>query len=144
MSLFPLHAFGARYDLPAPLYLFLIGAGAVVFVSFLLVLRRPVARQRPAGDDVPPVPYVSSWPGWLMFLVAVILILGGLFGAQSTPDNTIVTAFWLVFWIAVPISVAVVGNYWHYISTLNVTARLVGRRAPVSYTHLTLPTICSV
>jgi len=52
------HGFDERHDLPAPLYLFLIGAGAVVFVSFLLVLRRPVARQQPVGDDVPPVPRV--------------------------------------------------------------------------------------
>ena len=129
MTLYPLHAFGARYDLPAPLYLFLVGAGAVVFVSFLLVLRRPVSRQQPTGDDVPPVPQVPTWPGWLMFLVAVALIVGGLFGTQSTPDNTIVTAFWLVFWIAAPISVAAVGNYWPYISPLNVTARLIGARA---------------
>src|SRR6202171_315548 len=133
MSLAPLHAFGARYDLPAPLYLFLIGAGAVVFLSFLLVLRRPVTRQQPAGDDVPPVPQVPSWLGWLMFVVAAALILGGLFGTQSTPDNITVTAFWLVFWIAVPISVAIAGNYWPYISPLNVMARLVGSRARLDW-----------
>src|ERR1700736_2398295 len=126
MGMFPLHAFGARYDLPAPLYLFLIGAGAVVFVSFLLVLRRRVTRKLVLGDDVPPVPHVPSWPGWLLFLVPVVMILGGLFGTQSTPDNIVVTAFWLVLWIAVPISVAVVGNYWPYLRPLNVVARLVG------------------
>jgi hypothetical protein len=133
MTLVPLHAFGTRYDLPAPLYLFLVGAGAVVFISFLLVLRRPVTRDQPSGDDVPPVPQVASWPGWLMFVVAVVLIVGGLFGAQSTPDNIIVTAFWLVFWIAVPISVAIVGNYWPYISPLNVVARLVGDTARLAW-----------
>src|SRR5256886_6189685 len=125
----PLHAFGARYDLPAPLYLFLIGAGAVVFVSFLLVLRRPVTRVRLTGDDVPPVPQVSSWPGWLLFVIAVFMILGGLFGTQSTPDNIVVTAFWLVFWIALPISIAVVGNYWPSIGAINVIAGLVGGSA---------------
>jgi hypothetical protein len=133
LRLFPLHAFGARYDLPAPLYLFLIGAGAVVFVSFLLVLRRPVARVRPTGDDVPPVPHVPSWPGWLLSVIAVVMIAGGLFGTQSTPDNIVVTAFWLVFWIAVPISIAVVGNYWPYISPLNVVARLSGRKARLAW-----------
>jgi hypothetical protein len=133
MILVPLHAFGARYDLPAPLYLFLIGAGAVVFISFLLVLQRPVARQQPVGEDVPPVPQVPSGPAWLMFVVAIIMILGGLFGTQSTPDNIVVTAFWLVFWIAVPISVALVGNYWPYISPLNVVARLVGNQARLSW-----------
>src|SRR2546423_193357 len=129
----PLHAFGARYDLPAPLYLFLIGAGAVVFVSFLLVLRRPVTRVRPTGDDVPPVPQVSGWPGWLLFVIAVFMILGGLFGTQSTPDNIVVTSFWLAFWIAVPISIAVIGNYWPYISPLNVVARAVGAKSRIEW-----------
>src|SRR2546421_9235133 len=133
MVLLPLHAFGARHDLPGPLYLFLIGAGAVVFVSFLLVLRRPVARVQPTGDDLPPVPQTPSWPGWLMVLLALILVAGGLFGSQSTPDNVVVTAVWLVFWIAVPISVAIVGNYWPYISPLNVVARLVGPRARLAW-----------
>src|SRR5438128_1069980 len=133
MMLVPLHAFGTRYDLPAPLYLFLIGAGAVVFVSFLLVLRRPVARVQPTGDDLPPVPQTPSWPGWLMVLLALILVAGGLFGSQSTPDNVVVTAVWLVFWIAVPISVAILGNYWTYISPLNVVARLVGGQARLAW-----------
>jgi hypothetical protein len=133
MTLLPLHAFGARYDLPAPLYLFLIGAGAVVFISFLLVLQRPVVRLQPSGDDVPPVPHTPSWPGWLMVLLALVLIFGGLYGSQSTPDNIIVTAFWLVFWIAVPISIAIAGNYWPYISPLNVVARLVGQRARLAW-----------
>ena len=133
MILAPLHAFGTRYDLPAPLYLFLIGAGAVVFISFLLVLRRPVARVQPTGDDLLPVPRTPGWPGWLMVLFALVLIAGGLFGSQSTPDNVVVTAVWLVFWIAVPISVAIVGNYWPYISPLNVVARQVGPRARLAW-----------
>jgi hypothetical protein len=125
----PLHAFGTRYELPAPLYLFLIGAGAVVFVSFLLVLRRPVRRELAPGEDIPPIPRTPAWPGWLMVAVSIILIFGGLFGTQSTPDNIVPTAVWLVFWIAMPVSVAIVGNYWPWISPLNVVARLVGRRA---------------
>ena len=133
IALLPLHAFGTRYELPAPLYLFLIGAGAVVFVSFLLVLRRPVSRQVSRGEDVPPVPRTTSWPGWLMFVVSIILILGGIAGTQSTPDNIVPTAFWLVFWIAVPISVAIVGNYWPYVSPLNVVARLVGKGAGMTW-----------
>ncbi|MEO6797006.1 MAG: hypothetical protein ABI401_05435 [Candidatus Dormibacter sp.] len=133
VPLVPLHAFGARYDLPAPLYLFLLGAGAVVFVSFLLVLQRSVGRTQPAGDDVPPVAAVASWPGWVMFALSVLLIGAGLFGTQSTPDSVLPTAFWLVFWIAFPISIAIVGNYWPYVSPLNVVARLVGPRARRSY-----------
>ena len=41
------HAFGQRYDLPAPLWMYLSGAGAAVALSFfvmILTLRRPVPR----------------------------------------------------------------------------------------------------
>jgi hypothetical protein len=133
MTLLPLHAFGARYDLPAPLYLFLIGAGAVVFLSFLLVLQRPVLRVQPSGEDVLPVPRTPSWPGWVMVVLALVMIYGGLYGSQSTPDNVIVTAFWLVFWIGVPVSIAVIGNYWPYISPLTVVARLAGPGARLEW-----------
>lgn len=128
-----LHAFGARYDLPAPLYLFLLGAGAVVFASFLLVLQRPVSRDQATGDDMPAVPQVPDWPGWVMVAISALLIFAGLLGTQSTPDSVLPTAFWLVFWIAVPISIAIAGNYWPYISPLNVLARLVGSGARRTY-----------
>ena len=133
MNLVSLHAFGARYDLPAPLYLFLLGAGAVVFASFLLVLQRPAGREPQPDEDLRAVPVVSTWPGWVMLAISILLVLVGLFGTQSTPDNVIVTAFWLIFWIAVPISVAIAGNYWPYISPLNVLARMVSPRPRVAY-----------
>jgi hypothetical protein len=129
-----LHAFGTRYDLPAPLYLYLLGAGAVVFATFLFVISRPVSREaKPPADDLPPVPHTPSWPGWLMAALATLLAYAGLFGTQSVPDSILPTAFWLVFWIAVPISIAVVGNYWPYLSPLNVIARAVGGRARRPY-----------
>lgn len=133
MTSLPLHAFGARYDLPAPLYLFLLGAGAVVFMSFLLVLRQRVARDAPSREDVVLVSERASWTGWVMVALSLLLVGIGLFGTQSTPDNVVVTALWLVFWIALPISIAIAGNYWPFISPLNVVARLVGPRARIGY-----------
>lgn len=129
----PLHAFGARYDLPAPLYLFLIGAGAVVFASFLLVLRQPVKRDVATGEDVPSPPAVPASGQALAALLGLLLAAAGLFGSQSIPDNILPTAFWLVFWIAVPISIAIVGNYWPYVSPLNLIARIAGPRARRDY-----------
>jgi len=128
-----LHAFGARYDLPAPLWLFLLGAGAVVFISFLLVLQRPVARQLPSGIDVPKPRLGPAWLQATALVLGLLLAAAGLFGSQSIPDNILPTAFWLVFWIAVPISIAIAGNYWPYISPLNLIARLAGPRARRSY-----------
>src|SRR5579884_1700549 len=52
------HAFGARYDLPVPLVYFVTGGAAVVFLSFLLVLRREVAAA--AGPDEGDGSYVAG------------------------------------------------------------------------------------
>ena len=128
-----LHAFGTRYDLPAPLYLFLLGAGAVVFASFLLVLRRPIKRQVAGGEDVPAPPVTPVWPQVGSLIVGLLLAAAGLFGSQSIPDNILPTMFWLVFWIAVPISIAIIGNYWPYVSPLNPIARIAGPRARRPY-----------
>ncbi len=128
-----LHAFGTRYDLHGPLVLYLIGAGAVVFFSFLLVLPRPVARARPVGEDLPPVLRTPTWPGWIVFAVGAGLALAGLVGTQEAAESILPTIFWLVFWIAVPLSVALVGNYWPYVSPLNVLARAVGPKSRRPY-----------
>jgi hypothetical protein len=108
--------------------LFLLGAGAVVFASFLLVLRQPVKRQAVTGEDVPAPPAALASGQALALILGLFLAAAGLFGSQSIPDNILPTAFWLVFWIAVPISIAVVGNYWPSVSPLNLIARIAGPR----------------
>jgi hypothetical protein len=106
------HAFGARYDLPVPLVLFMLGGGAVVFASFLLVLPRPVPIE---GDAVfPDAPGrrdtfgAASTVGWIVLL---LLIVCGLVGSQEVAENIVPTAFWLLVWIAVPISCALIGDW---------------------------------
>ncbi len=125
LTLVWLHAFGTRYDLPAPLWLFVVGAGAVAFLSFLLIVRRPVLPKRPnvmpASQTAP-----QSWAQWATLLLGASLALAGVAGTQSIPDNILPTAFWLVFWIAVPISIAIIGNYWPFVSPLHLIARMTG------------------
>ncbi|HJY79481.1 MAG TPA: hypothetical protein VKK81_00120 [Candidatus Binatia bacterium] len=128
-----LHAFGTRYYLPAPLFLYLIGAGAVVFVSFLLVLPRRVHREESALIDIAPASAGVSWPGWVLGAIACLLVAAGIWGSQVPGENILPTAFWLVFWVACPISIAIIGNYWPYISPLNVIAWTAGRRARTQY-----------
>jgi hypothetical protein len=65
--------------------------------------------------------------------LGLLLAAAGILGIQSVPDNILPTMFWLVFWIALPISVAVVGNYWPYISPLHLIGTLAGRRARRAY-----------
>jgi hypothetical protein len=127
-----LHAFGTRYSLPVPLYLFEIGAGLVVFVSFLLVLPTPVRHDMEAGAEVPPVRQLPTLGAWVSLVLTALLVLCGLLGSQETAENILPTVFWLVFWIACPISVAVIGNWWPRLSPLGVVASLTGRRARVA------------
>src|SRR6516165_6690800 len=99
------HAFGARYDLPVPLYLFVLGGAAVVFVSFLLVVQREVAPADGAvtSDGGYVVPH-RQLLGALGLLALSFLIYAGIYGSQEIAENILPTTFWLVIWIAVPIS----------------------------------------
>jgi hypothetical protein len=111
------HAFGKRYDLPIPLYLFVIGGVLIVVASFLLVVPRSAAHQA-ESDEMPegvldgacirglhPVWGVLS-TAWLGFVVWC-----GFAGSQEVAENIIVTWFWLIVWIAIPLTVAIVGDW---------------------------------
>ncbi|MDP9183904.1 MAG: hypothetical protein M3P04_14155, partial [Actinomycetota bacterium] len=93
------HAFGERYELPLPLWLFVVGGAAVVLVSFLLVLRRTTA---PLPADPPPdlVPLSPFHPvaGSLSVLVTLLIGYTGLTGFQETSENIAPVFFWLVLW----------------------------------------------
>ena len=122
------HAFGARYDLPVPLYLFVLGGAAVVFASFLLVMQREVA---PA--DGPPATdgsYVSrSRPlvAALGLLILAFLVYAGIYGSQEIPENILPSTFWLIIWIAVPISCGVLGDWTPWLNPFATIARAADR-----------------
>ena len=111
------HAFGARYDLPIPLYLFVLGGALVVVVSFLLVEGRVVAAPAAAATaDRARLHDVrrGDWRdgvGTLAVLVLGFLIWCGLTGSQEVAENIVPTTFWLMVWIAVPLSCGVVGDW---------------------------------
>ncbi len=121
------HAFGKRYDLPVPLWLFVFGGAAVVFLSFLLVLPRAVAEAGEAEaalrDEAPlrrPSPI-----GWTVaILVLAGLVVCGLIGSQSVAENIVPSFFWLLVWIAVPISCGIIGNWTQAVNPFAGLARL--------------------
>lgn len=122
------HAFGVRYDLPVPLLLFVLGGGAVVFLSFLLVLPRPVPVEGGlVYPDVPGRRHLSA-PGWVFgWLVLILLVICGLIGSQGVAENIVPTVFWLVIWIAVPISCAIFGDWTRPVNPYAALARAVDR-----------------
>src|SRR5436305_13053258 len=116
------HAFGARYDLPIPLWLFVLGGAVVVIASFALVVPRSTARviSGTDGTDEDEVGAVNDgawirglhlvW-GALAVIWLAFLIWCGLTGSQEVAENLVTTWLWLLVWIAVPLAVALVGDW---------------------------------
>ena len=126
------HAFGKRYDLPVPLWLFVFGGAAVVFLSFLLVLPRAVAPAT-AGEAaaVDRVTMRSPTPArWVIAgLVGLGLVVCGWVGSQSVAENIVPTFFWLAVWVAVPISCGALGDWTRPVNPFAALARACDRPA---------------
>jgi hypothetical protein len=104
------HSFGERYDLPLPLALFVLGGALVVVASFIVARGRgaePVADLpdglRTTRADAP--------LGWLSVVVTAGLVWVGLAGTQEVSENLLPTFFWLLVWIAVPLSCGLLGDW---------------------------------
>lgn len=124
------HAFGERYDLPIPLVLFVLGGALVVVLSFVLVLRREV-EAAPGAAAVPTQEPAAGRPrpqgGVLALLLAAALVWIGFAGTQSVSENLLPTVFWLLVWIAVPLSCGLLGDWTRPVNPFACLARLTDR-----------------
>ncbi|HUR14914.1 MAG TPA: hypothetical protein VM097_10540 [Mycobacteriales bacterium] len=119
------HAFGERYELPLPLWLFVVGGAAVVLVSFLVVLRRPTAAlPQDAPPDVVPPSRFHPFAGPLSVLVALLVAYTGIAGVQETSENIAPLFFWLGLWIVVPMTVGILGDWSRPVNPFANLARL--------------------
>ena len=117
------HAFGIRYDLPIPLGLYLVGGGAAVLLSFLVMARflgHPGASGEARRFDLLGIPWLR-WLGGPVMLntvktlaVAVFgLLLGaGFFGNADPFQNIAPTFIWVVWWVGMAFISALFGNFW--------------------------------
>lgn len=125
------HAFGQRYELPIPLILFVVGGAVVVLASFLLVMSRLVAADHVRTDpreDAPAAPRLGA-AGGLSVLWLVLLVAFGWAGSQDVGDNLLPTFFWLVVWIALPLSCGLFGDWTAAVNPFAVLARACDRPA---------------
>lgn len=117
------HAFGTRYDLPLPLGFYLIGAGAAVALSFVVMAR--FLKQRGEAEetlrfDLLSVPGIG-WLGasgtlnairWLSVAVFGLLLAAGFFGNPDPFRNIAPSFVWVVWWVGMAFTSALVGNLW--------------------------------
>jgi hypothetical protein len=123
------HAFGSAYNLPVPLYLFVFGGAAIVFVSFLLILPTEVS----AGSgrvfrDRLGLRLERSALQWFTLGFLVLMVIIGFTGSQQVTANIVPTIFWLLVWVAVPITCALVGDWTRYANPFIPIAFLAERR----------------
>jgi len=122
-----LHGFGARYDLPAPLAIYIFAAGGVVLISFVLVV---VFAGSQRGEEATRYPRLSvPWLARLAnsrvvrvvgnligVLSLVAVVTTGLFGAQDALRNPSAYLVWIYLWVALVVIAALFGNLWTYLN----------------------------
>lgn len=121
------HAFGERYDLPIPLWLWASGAGAVVALSF--VVAGLFLRTGQHGHDTwrfeltrVPVLRLLAHPFALQIFRALsvflflLIIVAGLAGTQITTKNIAPVLVWVIWWVGLAFVAALFGNLWQLLN----------------------------
>ena len=129
------HGFGERYDLPVPLNLFLVGAGATVALSFvaigLFMRRRPVS----SSFDYPRYNLLKTRllgrilaSRALLAAVRIVavamlgLIVATALGGTDRPiENLAPTMVWIIWWVGMGYVSALFGNVWMLVNPWKIT-----------------------
>jgi hypothetical protein len=125
------HAFGAKYDLPLPLEFYLVGSGAAVALSFVIIAiayRSGAARTDEPWRDLREIPSMRALYSPIVTVAIRILSVGllflvvstGLFGAQDAIQNFAPTFVWIIWWIGLAYAAALVGNPWPIINPWSI------------------------
>ena len=117
------HGFGDRYSLPVPLWLYLIGAGAAVALSFAVVGFFVQGGHAAAGYPrfnllrLPPLRVLAhpimlgSVKAFAVFLFLLVVVTG-LVGDQSPVMNFAPTFVWIIWWVGLAFFCAFLGDLW--------------------------------
>jgi len=140
------HGFGLHYNLPVPLYLYLLAAGAVVALTFAALgafLRGTGAEPRyprlvlSGARGVPGVRALVGGPvprlvgGTVGVLALLTIVVTGLLGSTQATLNPAEYLLWIYFWAAAVVVSGLVGNLYALLnpfSALYDTAARVRRR----------------
>jgi hypothetical protein len=137
------HAFGTRYDLPLPLEMYLIGAGAAVALSFVIMamfFRERGEVEEAWNFDLLGLP-VLGWFGHpvcltLVKLVSVavfaLLLAAGFSGSDSTLKNIAPVFVWVIWWVGMAFVSALLGNVWSLVNPWKILFDWSGKLLPVA------------
>jgi hypothetical protein len=110
------HGVGGRQDLPLPLNFFIVGAGIVIVISFVLLEMLWRSPRLQAGPKERPLPGGPLWQGLgllsaLLGLVWLGLVVADGFVGESGGSSSPILV-WIGFWLIIPFLSAVFGNLY--------------------------------
>ncbi len=126
------HGFGQRYDLPVPLGLFMLGAGASVVLSFLGM--GLFVRKKHESVDYPSCDLLASpllgWMGGAGFMSVIralsvvlfcVMLAAGFWGTDEPAKNIAPTLIWIIWWVGLAYVCALAGNLWSLVNPWDIT-----------------------
>ncbi len=148
------HAFGSRYELPVPVWLFIVGGALTVTLTFLLIAvfaRVDDDRKVGPGRDISATlpgrvlrhPLLEATARAAAVFLAGLAVVAGLIGAADPNRNITPTLVWIVWWVGFSYVVMLIGNPWPAINPWRVAfdwAQSIGRRARASAPPTPYPT----
>ena len=130
------HAFAQRYDLPLPLWHYIVGAGATVAISVLVAALFARRNPRPA----PPLRMrisngIARWIEVGLRLLGLasfaLLLAAGFLGEQGDWDsNLLPVGVWVLWWVGLAFVVALVADMWPLLDPWRSISLLLFRAGP--------------
>jgi len=122
------HGFGERYDLPLPLYMFILGGAVTVAVSFLLIsffmkFEYSIGRSFTISFfDLSKLERLKFYRVLIFLLKTVsiltflLVIFTGFLGVQKPLENFSVVFVWIIWWVGIGCLVAFIFNIWNILN----------------------------
>jgi hypothetical protein len=138
------HGIGGRADLPIPISVLLVGAAAVLVITFLalgFLWTRPRLQDGPSYDGPStaiPAKGLLAALGVLGLVVVVAQVIPSLMGVETEAfrPTAAPVLVWVVFWLVIPFASALIGNWYTDINPWRTLARAfgIGRMERISVT----------
>lgn len=126
------HGFGERYDLPVPLELYVVGAGAAVGLSFVVV--GLFVKGSPNVHDYPRFnvlnwrlgrvlthPIIAISLRTLSVGLLILIVIAGITGTDKPTMNFAPIMVWVIWWVGTAYASALIGNIWSLINPWSAT-----------------------
>nr|HIL76899.1 hypothetical protein [Rhodospirillales bacterium] len=124
------HAFGQRYDLPLPLWLFIAGGALAVMVSFIIIalfarpprendasLKFNLLKSRIGKFLVHPI--IIGLIRFVFTALFILIIAAGFWGSQNPLNNISIVMVWVIAWVGLAFICSLLGNFWAIINPWN-------------------------